>query len=72
MTYTIFDRKGNEVASNEELYELAGEDAQLWREEDGEGEFVYDESEMSQGDEKDYVWRKTDGTEIVVGSLVCE
>ena len=72
MTYTIFDRNGKEVASGEGIYDIAGEETQLWQDADGEGEFVEYNSPISRGEERDYIWKRNDGTEITIGSLVCE
>lgn len=72
MKYKIYDRNGNEVASGDDIMEIAGEETQLWRDEDGDGEFVEYSSPMMRGEERDYIWKRADGTEITVGCLVCE
>lgn len=72
MTYTIFDRDGKEIANGETVMDIAGEEANLWRDDDGEGEFVEYGMGVQPGDERDFVWRRIDGTEILVGSITCE
>lgn len=72
MTYTIFDRDGKEIANGETVMDIAGEESNLWRDEDGEGEFVEYGMGVQRGDERDFVWRNIDGAETVVGSIVCE
>lgn len=68
--FTIHDRDGNQIATGEE-YEIAGEENQLWREGDGEGEFRLYGDQMRPGDERDFVWIRQDGSEVTVGSITC-
>jgi hypothetical protein len=68
----ILDREGKPVAAGEDIMDIAGEESQLWRDEDGEGEFEDYSTPISRGEEREYIWKKVDGTQIIIGSLVCE
>lgn len=75
MTYQIWDRNEKVVVENEDVSILAGEEAQLLTDEDMAdqyGEFVDYSSPLEIGEQRPYIWRREDGTEITVGYLVCE
>jgi hypothetical protein len=70
--YTILDRNGNEFASGS-FDEIAGEENNLLTDADfgGQaGEWYAYNSPMQRGEARDYIWQRTDGSEVIVGSLV--